>query len=150
MKSSMDKLKQIDKLLRVKELRRRLAEMEASKARNAMYQAEDAVERARQNEQFVLDDSDRRRHERMNNLMKGDSNIAVQNARVINMYAMTSEEILQSKTATSDRISDLQGAQERAKIEQAKLARFLQLEERTRKLCDRLIKIKQSEAARHG
>lgn len=146
----MSKLSKIDKLLKVKELRRRLAEMEAAKARREMHIADQEVEHARQQEIEIKQTSSQRRQNRLKEVIKPGKNPALQNARIVNVYAMTDQEIKESAFNTTMRIEQFHEAQDRLKLEQSKLARFLQIEERTRKLCDKLIEIKKVEAVREG
>ena len=146
----MDRSKNIDRLLKVKELRRRLAEIEASQARNALYAAEDALARAKENEFSVRANSDVKRNERLNHLLEGGGNIAVQSIQLKNAYALTEQEINQAIEHTKHQDSALGEAAECASLAQQKLARFLQIEERTRKLCEKLAEMKHKEAIRHN
>lgn len=146
----MSKLKQIDKLLKVKELRRRLAEMEAAKARRHMHEAAQAVQAARDEEVYIKETSAIRRQERLKKVVEPGKNAAIQNARIVNLYAITDQEIQESAFNTEIRLQQLTESEDRLKLEQSKLARFLQLEERTRKLCDKLVDMKKVEAARQG
>lgn len=146
----MSKLKQIDKLLKVKELRRRLAEMEAAKASREMHMANLAVEDAKLEQINVRETASTRRKERLQNIIKPDKNPSVQNARIANVYAITDQEIQEAAFNTEIKQQKLSESEERLKLEQSKLARFLQLEERTRKLCDKLVDMKKVEAARQG
>jgi len=98
--------------------------MEAAKASREMHMANLAVEDAKLEQITVRETASIRRKERLQNIIKPDKNPSVQNARIANV--------------------------ERLKLEQSKLARFLQLEERTRKLCDKLVDMKKVEAARQG
>lgn len=146
----MKKLNQIDKLLKVKQLRRRLAEMEAAKARRFVHNAELELQDARIEEQTVRETSTERRNERLKKVVEISDNPAVQNARLVNVYAITDQEIQNANFNTTLHIQKLDEASDRLKLEQQKLARFLQLEERTRKLCDRLLEMKKVEAVREG
>jgi len=146
----VSKLKQIDKLLKVKELRRRLAELEAAKAKRAMLQADQDVIDAQNNEIQVKETASERRQERLKKVLEPSNNPALQNARVVNLYAITDQEIQASAFKTTLSKQLFAESEERLKMEQSKLARFLQLEERTRKLCDKLIDMKKIEAAREG
>lgn len=144
----MSKLKQIDKLLKVKELRRRLAEMEAAKASREMHMANQAVEDAKQEQIHIKETAGVRRKERLQNIIEPGQNPSIQNARIVNVYAITDQEIQESAFNTEIKQQKLSESEDRLKLEQSKLARFLQLEERTRKLCDKLIDMKKVEAAR--
>ena len=144
----MSKLKQIDKLLKVKELRRRLAEMEAAKASREMHMANQAVEDAKQEQIHIKETAGVRRKERLQNSIEPGQNPSIQNARIVNVYAITDQEIQESAFNTEIKQQKLSESEDRLKLEQSKLARFLQLEERTRKLCDKLIDMKKVEAAR--
>ena len=146
----MNKLKQIDKLLKVKELRRRLAEMEAARASREMHMASQAVEEAKQEQIHIKETAGIRRQERLKKVVEPGQNPSVQNARIVNVYAITDQEIQESAFNTEIKQQKLSESEERLKLEQSKLARFLQLEERTRKLCDKLIDMKKVEAARQG
>lgn len=146
----MSKLKKIDKLLKVKELRRRLAEMEAAKASREMHMASLAVEDAKQQQIHIRETAAIRRQERLQNIVEPGQNPSVQNARIVNIYAITDQEIQESAFNTEIKEQKLNEAEDRLKLEQSKLARFLQLEERTRKLCDKLVDMKKVEAARQG
>jgi len=146
----VSKLKQIDKLLKVKELRRRLAELEAAKARRQMHEASHAVQAARDEEVYIKETSAIRRQERLKKVVEPGKNPAIQNARIVNLYAITDKEIQESAFNTEIRLQQLAESEDRLKLEQSKLARFLQLEERTRKLCDKLVDMKKVEAARQG
>ena len=146
----MSKAKQIDKLLRVKELRRRLAEMEAGKATRQMHMAAQAVEDAKKEEIYIKETSAVRRQEKLKQVLDPGKNPAIQNARVVNLYAITDKEIKESAFQTEVRQQQLVESKERLKLEQSKLARFLQLEERTRKLCEKLVEMKKIEIARQG
>lgn len=145
----MSKLKKIDKLLKVKELRRRLAEMEAAKAKREVMIAKNALVQAQEDEQHIKDTSADRRNERLTQVIQAGQNPAVQNARLVNIYAITDEEIQSATFKTTLHVQQLDESAERLKLEQQKLARFLQLEERTKKLCERLAEMKKVEAARH-
>lgn len=144
----MSKLKQIDKLLRVKELRRRLAEMEAAKARRNVHSANDKLHDAMSDEQTIRETSQDRRQERLKKVVQVSDNPSVQNARLANVYAITNKEIENAQFNTALHAERLREAGECLKLEQKKLARYLQLEERTRKLCDRLLEMKKVEAVR--
>ncbi len=144
----MSKLKKIDKLLQVKELRRRLAEMEAARAKREVAIANNALIEAQNEALYIKETSVERRHERLTQVVQAGQNPALQNARLVNVYAITDEEIQNANFKTTLHAEQLSEAAERLKLEQQKLARFLQLEERTRKLCDRLIEIQKVEAAR--
>jgi len=144
----VSKLKQIDKLLKVKELRRRLAEMEAAKASREMHMANQAVEDAKQEQIHIKETAGVRRKERLQNIIEPGQNPSIQNARIVNVYAITDQEIQESAFNTEIKQQKLSESEDRLKLEQSKLARFLQLEERTRKLCDKLIDMKKVEAAR--
>ena len=144
----MSKLKQIDKLLKVKELRRRLAEMEAAKASREMHMANQGVEDAKQEQIHIKETAGVRRKERLQNSIEPGQNPSIQNARIVNVYAITDQEIQESAFNTEIKQQKLSESEDRLKLEQSKLARFLQLEERTRKLCDKLIDMKKVEAAR--
>ena len=146
----MNKTKQIDRLLRVKELRRRLAEMEAVKATRQMHMAEQAVENAKEEEIYIKETSAARRQEKLKEVLDPGKNPAIQNARVVNLYAITDKEIKESAFQTEIKQQQLIESKERLKLEQSKLARFLQLEERTRKLCEKLVEMKKIETAREG
>lgn len=146
----MSKLKKIDKLLKVKELRRRLAELEAAKARREVYQAEQEVIDAQNEEIRIKETASERRQEKIKDLLEPGKNPAMQNSRIANLYAITDQEIKESAFKTTMQREKLTESEERLKLEQSKLARFLQLEERTRKLCDKLIDLKKIEAAREG
>ena len=146
----MSKLKKIDKLLKVKELRRRLAEMEAAKASREMHMANLAVEDAKQEQIHIKETAAVRRQERLQKVVEPGQNPAMQNARIVNVYAITDEEIQQAAFNIEIKQQKLNESEERLKLEQSKLARFLQLEERTRKLCDKLVDMKKVEAARQG
>lgn len=146
----MSKLKKIDKLLKVKELRRRLAEMEAAKASREMHMASLAVEDAKHEQIRIKETAAIRRQERLKKVIEPGQNPSLQNARIVNVYAITDQEIQESAFNTELKEQKLSESQERLKLEQSKLARFLQLEERTRKLCDKLVDMKKVEAARQG
>ncbi len=146
----MSKLKQIDKLLKIKELRRRLAEMEAAKATREMQLASQEVEFAKQQEIEIKQTSAQRRQQRLKEVIQPGNNPGLQNARIVNVYAITDQEIQQSAFNTTLRIEQLHESEDRLKLEQSKLARFLQIEERTRKLCDKLVDLKKVEAVREG
>ncbi len=146
----MSKLQQIDKLLKIKELRRRLAEMEAAKAKREMHLASQEVDHAKQQEIEIKQTSGHRRQRRLKEIIEPGKNPTLQNARIVNVYAITDQEIQASAFKTTMRIEQFHESEERLKLEQSKLARFLQIEERTRKLCDKLIDMKKVEAVRQG
>lgn len=146
----MSRLKQIDKLLSIKELRRRLAEMEAARSRRVVQEADAMLQEAHDEEAYIKETSAQRRQERLKQVVEAGKNPAVQNAQLVNVYAITSQEISGAKFNTELKRQQVDEANERLKLEQKKLARFLQIEERTRKLCDRLIDMKKVEAARQA
>jgi len=124
--------------------------MEAAKASREMHMANLAVEDAKLEQITVRETASIRRKERLQNIIKPDKNPSVQNARIANVYAITDQEIQEAAFNTEIKQQKLSESEERLKLEQSKLARFLQLEERTRKLCDKLVDMKKVEAARQG
>jgi len=146
----VSRLRQIDKLLGVKELRRRLAEMETARARRELLECEAMLDQAIEEESRIRETCVERRQQRLREVVQKSRNPAVQNARLVNVYAITDEEIKGAAFQTELKTQQLEEAGERVKLEQQKLARFLQIEERTRKLCDRLAEMKRLEAARQS
>ena len=124
--------------------------MEAAKATRIMHEADLAVQTAREEEVNIKQTSSARRQERLKEIIEPGKNPALQNARIVNVYKITDQEVQASAFKTEMQIQLLGEAEERLKLEQTKLARFLQLEERTRKLCERLGEMKKIEAAREG
>ena len=108
------------------------------------------MEDAKAEQQMVLKTSDRRREARLAKLLEEGRNPAVENARICNVYRVTDHEIEASKFRTDCRIAELETAEISAKMKQKELASFLQREERTRKLCERLTELKVQEDIRHG
>jgi len=146
----VSRLRQIDKLLGVKELRRRLAEMEAARARRELSQCKTMLNEAIQQEREIRETSVERRQQRLREAVRKGQNPAVENVRLMSVYTRTDEEIKGAAFRTELKSQQLDEANERVKLEQQKLARFLQIEERTRKLCDRLLEMKKVEAARQA
>lgn len=124
--------------------------MEAARAKRAVYTAQNALIEARDTEQYVKETSIERRQERLKQVIKVSANPAVQNARLVNVYSITDQEIQTATFNTTLHTQQLQESADRLKLEQQKLARFLQLEERTKKLCERLNDMKKIEAIREG
>ncbi len=124
--------------------------MDAAKAMREMQLADQEVELAKEQEIHIKQTSNHRRQERLKEVIEPGKNPALQNARIVNVYAITDQEIQESAFNTSMRIEQLHESEQRLKLEQSRLARFLQIEERTRKLCDRLVEMKKVETIREG
>lgn len=124
--------------------------MEAAKAKREMQLADQEVEYARQQEIEIKQTAAHRRQERLKEVIQPSTNPTLQNARIVNVYAITDTEIQESTFHTTMQIEKRHEAEDRFKLEQSKLARFLQIEERTRKLCDKLVELKKVEAVREG
>ncbi len=145
----MDKRWQLNRVLQIKEMRRKLAEIEAARAARLRHEAEAAVSNAYAEQNEIIENSDQRRNARLEKLLEDGRNPAVENARIRNLYRATDHEIDASKFRTDCRISELEIAETSAKMKQKELASFLQREERTRKLCERLTELKIQEDLRH-
>lgn len=122
--------------------------MEAAKASRNLHMASLAFEDAKLQQVQVSKNAGMRRQERLKKIIQPSKNPSIQNARIVNVYAITEQEIKEAAFNTTLKEQQLSESEERLKLEQSKLARFLQLEERTRKLCDKLIDMKKVEAAR--
>lgn len=134
----MDKLRQSLKLHQIKELRSRLSELEVAKAQGTLNSSEDALQRARANEYAVRTNGAEKRQERLKNLMQASENVKLDSARVVNIYRQTELELARSKELVSLKTQQVAEAQQNLRTQQQKLARYLQVEQRTRKLCERL------------
>jgi len=144
----MSRSANIEKLLSVKSLRRKLAELETARANAAVFNAEDAVDRALENEEVVKNGSDQIRKARINELLDQPDNVAVQNALISNAFAKTDFEIGQAKERTNLRRHELQESVATAVEKQKNLARFLQMEERAKQFFERLKSAENLEALR--
>lgn len=138
----------IQKLLTVKSLRRKLAELEAAKARTAVLNAEDAVNRAVYSEKATKQGSETLRQERISDLLEKPDNIAVQNAMIGNVFAKTDYEIAQAIERTGRKRQELDTSQHDAAEKQKNLARFLQMEERAKQFFERVKTAEDLEALR--
>ena len=144
----MGKSADIQKLLTVKSLRRKLAELEAAKARNAVLNAEDAVNRAVYSEEATKQGSETLRKKRISELLEKPDNVAVQNALIGNVFAKTDYEIAQAIERTGRKQQELDTSQHYAAQKQKNLARFLQMEERAKQFFERVKSAEDLEALR--
>ena len=144
----MGKSADIQKLLTVKSLRRKLAELEAAKARNAVLNAEDAVNRAVYSEEATKQGSETLRKKRISELLEKPDNVAVQNALIGNVFAKTDYEIAQAIERTGRKRQELDTSQHYAAEKQKNLARFLQMEERAKQFFERVKSAEDLEALR--
>lgn len=144
----MSKTTSIEKLLIVKSLRRKLAEMEAMRAHATVLASEDAANQATAQELAVKSGSVQLRQERISNLLRKPDNISVQNALIGNVFVRTEFEIEQAVAHTAKKQEELLVANQDAVEKQKNLARFLQKEESAKQLFDRLKTAENQEAMR--
>ena len=134
----MKKLKQIEKLQEIKELRRKLAELEVAKAMGVYRDAEIALQRALQAEADLEQEGESRTKKRLGSLMNQPGNVRIQSARVVNVYRQIENEKDLARNHTQSRTVVLEESTQNLRTQREKLARYLQVEERTRKLCGNL------------
>lgn len=125
-----------------------MAELEAAKARTAVLNAEDAVNRAVYSEKATKQGSETLRQERISDLLEKPDNIAVQNAMIGNVFAKTDYEIAQAIERTGRKRQELDTSQHDAAEKQKNLARFLQMEERAKQFFERVKTAEDLEALR--
>ena len=143
------KLSQIDQILRVKEMRRKLAEVNYARANRHVREGETAVWNAQQDEIYIKNTSQSRREERLSKLLENTENPVMENARITNVYKITETEIENSAQITQSRKEELLEAIAIASGKREELARFLQRENKSKQLRDRLVSMEQKEAIRH-
>ena len=143
------KRQQVDRIMRVKEMRRKLAEVEAAKANRIVSESENLLASAIASENYTKETSVKRREDRLAKLLEDRDNPAYENARIVNVYNMTESEIAESQALTQQREEELSQARYNAKLKQQELAKFLQQENRTEKIRDKLIEAEIEEAIRH-
>ena len=143
------KRQQVDRIMRVKEMRRKIAEVEAAKANRIVSESESLLASAIANEAYTKQTSVKRREDRLAKLLEDRDNPAYENARIVNVYNMTESEIVESQALTKQREEELSQARYNAKLKQQELAKFLQQENRTEKIRDKLKEAEIEEAIRH-
>jgi hypothetical protein len=134
----MNNAAKIDRLLKIKELRRQLAEVQLAKTANLRAQSQAAVELAWNNHEYIKVSSKEQREQRISQVINTPGNVPVDGARITNLYNSTKADIKNSKAWALTKVDELQNARALETEDRQKLARFLQVEERTRKLGERL------------
>ena len=129
---------QIRKLLTIKTMRKKLAELDVARANAEVSNAKTAVDQAERNERDILQSGAERREERISDLLKHPANTAVQDTMIVNVFARTDHEKLEARANVLQKYTDLAASRQKAIEKQEKLARFLQVEERARQFCERL------------
>ena len=130
--------KQINRLLSIKTMRRKLAELDAARANARVSGAMAALSNARQDEQDIIITGDQRRENRISELVNTPSNVPLQDTMIVNTFARTDFERDQARANVLQKTANLGEARVAAAEKQQKLARFLQVEERAKQLCSRL------------
>ena len=125
-----------------------MAELEAAKARTAVLNAEDAVNRAVYSEEATKQGSETLRKKRISELLEKPDNVAVQHALIGNVFAKTDYEIAQAIERTGRKRQELDTSQHYAAEKQKNLARFLQMEERAKQFFERVKSAEDLEALR--
>ena len=146
----MNKTQQTNKLLRLKELRRKLAGAAAARANREYYQALQVLQDARDYEEHLRQNGEVKRRERIHKLLERDENPALQNAQITNEYKIERSEYINSRQIREIRSQEADGAMDRLKLKQSELARKVLEEERTRKLCERLASLQRLEKMKTG
>ena len=146
----MNRSQKIDKLLRVKELRKQLAEHAAARASGSHARALHAFRQAEEAERNILQVSEERRQKRIAALLEVDENPSTQNVRIMNAYYRSVQEVEETRASKNNRLDEAQEAKNRLKLAQSKLAQNLREVDRTKKLCERLAKLQQVEKLRSG
>ena len=146
----MNKTQQTNKLLRLKELRRKLASAAAARANREYYQALQVLQDARDYEEHLRQNGEVKRRERIHKLLERDENPALQNAQITNEYKIERSEYINSRQIREIRSQEADGAMDRLKLKQSELARKVLEEERTRKLCERLASLQRLEKMKTG
>ena len=134
----MDKTSKIDKLLKIKEFRRKKAESEVVSAKGTVQSARLAYSQAVETQNQVIDTAAQRRSKRIQKLLTDPENANLDSSRIVNVYQQTKLEIVKAVEETVDRKQQVSQATQFLSDKQQELARFLQKEERTRNLRDRL------------
>ena len=146
----MNKTQQTNKLLRLKELRRKLAGAAAARANREYYLALQALQDARDYEEHLRQNGEVKRRERIQKLLERDENPALQNTQITNEYKIERSEYINSQQIRENRSQEANGALARLKMKQSELARKVLEEERTRKLCERLASLQRLEKMKTG
>ncbi|MEL7428644.1 MAG: hypothetical protein AAFN43_01470 [Pseudomonadota bacterium] len=144
----MHDVRQIRKLLKIKTMRRKMAELEVARANAEVARGLSAVEQAQQEEADTLASGAERREKRISRLLDEPGNVSMQNAMIVNVFARTRHEKARARAAVLQKSAELLEARNLAIEKQRKLARFLQVEERAKQFCDRLETSERLEAQR--
>ncbi|MEO0330011.1 MAG: hypothetical protein AAF217_15630 [Pseudomonadota bacterium] len=143
------KREQIERILRVKEMRRKLAEVNYARANREVHDRENAVLSAQDHETHIRATSDNRREERLSRLLSKSDNPALENGRITNIYKMTATEIRNSEIYTQSCKEELSDALTIATAKRQHLAHLLQREDRSKQLRDKVVSLEIMEAIRH-
>jgi len=137
---------QMDRLLKVKKLRRILAQTKAAKAHRELRDAGHALENAKASAVQVNQEAHGRLRHRIDAVLDiPNANQNLLNTRIANLWHVGQQEISDAVQIVSRRGEEATQALEKTHERRQQLARYLRREKQTEGLCDRLAELERQQ-----